>query len=81
MEARRFTCPRHPGGYLTWWSRAGPPFPVSRPHRPPRWVSNMLVPSWNHAFHLSRPPRGCLRWWSCAGAMCFHVPRSPRGCI
>ncbi len=46
--SRVFTCAGHPGGYLTWWSRAGTIcFYVSRP---PRGVSNMIVPNWNHVF-------------------------------
>eukprot|EP00959_Pyramimonas_sp_CCMP1952_P329669 6902291-Pyramimonas_sp.AAC.1 len=24
----------------------------------PKGVSNMVVPSWNHVFHVSRPPKG-----------------------
>eukprot|EP00959_Pyramimonas_sp_CCMP1952_P370522 7760151-Pyramimonas_sp.AAC.1 len=26
LEPRRFTCPGHPSGYRTWWSRAGTTF-------------------------------------------------------
>ena len=48
LEPRVFTCPGRPGGYLTWWSRAGTTcFHVSRP---PICVSNMVVPSWNNVF-------------------------------
>eukprot|EP00959_Pyramimonas_sp_CCMP1952_P185199 3872600-Pyramimonas_sp.AAC.1 len=33
LEPRVLTCPGHPGGDLTWWSRAGTMcFHVSRPH-------------------------------------------------
>ena len=48
LEPRVFTCSGHPGGYLTWWPRAGTTcFHVSRP---PRGVSNMVVLRWNHVF-------------------------------
>ena len=43
-----FYVSRPPWGYLTWWSRAGTMcFHVSTT---PRWVSNMVVPRWNHVF-------------------------------
>ena len=56
LESRVFTCPGHPGGYLTWWSRAGTTcFHVSRPDR---GVSNMVVLRWNRVFSRVHATQG-----------------------
>ena len=48
LEPRVLTSPGRTRGYPTLWSRAGTTcFHVSRP---PRGVSNMVVPSWSHVF-------------------------------
>ena len=69
---------RPPRRYLTWRSRAGTTcFHVSRP---PRGVSNMVVPSWNHVFSRVQATQvGYLTWWPRAGTTCFHVSRPSRG--
>ena len=56
LEPRVFTCPGHPGGYLTLWPRAGTMrFHVSPPHR---GVSNMAVPRVNQMFSRVHAAQG-----------------------
>eukprot|EP00959_Pyramimonas_sp_CCMP1952_P081588 1704392-Pyramimonas_sp.AAC.1 len=56
MESPFFTCPGHPEGYPTWWSRAGTMF-VSF-SRPPTGVSNMIVPRKDSVFERVQATQG-----------------------
>ena len=62
LEPRVFTCPGHPGQYVTWLHRVGTTcHDVSKP---PRGVSNMVVLSWIHVFSRVLATQGYLTLWS-----------------
>ena len=48
--------------------------------RPPRGVSDIVAPSWNHVFsRVQATQGGYLTWWSRAGTICFYVSRPLKG--